>query len=120
LVKIVQNVDHNIVPKIKCPFYLFSSKPRRPPPLFPLCLDDLEIEFKIECYKTTLRGPPVQGRVAGWFICIPNIPIWVYLGGPWSGKYGHFESRKIWQPWFRAERWCENSLYVEKNFKYQF
>jgi hypothetical protein len=62
---------------------------------------------------------------ARWYIFIPDIPIWVYFGGPWNGKcwyvlwpfwnyYGHWVdfvgvwfifstfwyivSRQIWQP----------------------
>jgi hypothetical protein len=27
--------------------------------------------------------------VARWFIFIPKIPIWVFFGGPWTGKCCH-------------------------------
>jgi hypothetical protein len=29
-------------------------------------------------------------RVARWFVFSPNIPVWVYFGGPWNGM-DHFE-----------------------------
>jgi hypothetical protein len=41
-------------------------------------------------------GESIGTTVARWYIFVPEIPIWVYFGGPWNGKGWYVYSLAIW------------------------
>jgi hypothetical protein len=43
----------------------------------------LLLKFSKNCPMKTIA----QRRIARWFLLRPKLPIWVYFGGPWNGKY---------------------------------